>query len=86
VVGFDKKDVTVKVEDNLLKISGKQEEQDNNRTYIKRERYFGNFERSFNLPKDVKVDAIKAENKNGLLTVTIPYAEQKNKKVNIEIK
>lgn len=86
VVGFDKNDITVKVEDNLLKVSGKQKEQENNRTYIKRERYVGNFERSFNLPKDVKVDAIKAENKNGLLTVTIPYVEEKNRKLNIEIK
>jgi len=86
VVGFDKKNISVKVEDNLLTISGKQEQSDSNRTYIKRERFSGSFGRSFNLPKDVKVDAIKAETNNGLLKVVIPYSENKNKKVDIEVK
>jgi len=86
VAGFDKKNIDVRVENNILKVTGTWDQKNEEKSYLKKERFSGDFERSFNLPKNVKVDAIQAKTNNGLLKVTIPYAEAKNKKVTIEIK
>jgi HSP20 family protein len=39
------------------------------------ERSYGHFERAFALPETVDFDAVKAEYKNGVLTITIPKKE-----------
>ena len=72
--GIDSKDVDVSVEDGMLKIAGekKSEREENERGYRLSERSYGRFERLVRLPAGAKADAIKAKNKNGVLTVTIP--------------
>lgn len=85
--GISKKDVKVSYKDNRLTISGERnekekEEKDN---YLRKERYFGSFVRSFTLPAAVKEDNIKANFKDGVLTVTVPKAEvSKPKTVEID--
>lgn len=85
--GIDKKDLKVQVENNMLTISGerKYENEDKSDRYYRNERFYGRFQRSFSLSDRVKADAIKADYKDGVLTVTLPKAEEAKPK-QIEIK
>jgi HSP20 family protein len=49
--------------------------------YLRRERKFGKFSRTFNLPIAVLAEEAKASFKHNLLTITIPKVEQSNPKV-----
>lgn len=71
--GFNKEDIDIHVDENRLVITAKhnvnkEESKDN---YIRRERRFGTFTRSFDV-SDVKTDEIKADYKNGVLTLDLP--------------
>ena len=48
--------------------------------YYRKERAFGKFHRSFNVPADIDPDKIKAEFKDGVLNVEIPKPEEKKPK------
>lgn len=67
-------DVELSLKDNVLTISSaaesKKEEQDD--TYLIRERSYSSFTRRFTLPDDVKGEAVNASFKNGVLEVTMP--------------
>ena len=86
IPGMDKKDISLTVEDNVLTIKGKREyenkKEDKNEFFL--ERAFGNFKRSFKLPQRVAKEKIKADYNNGVLTVTVPKAEETKPKL-IEI-
>jgi HSP20 family protein len=72
-----KKEVKVNVTDNVLTICGErivQNEKDSGNFHY-RERHFGTFNRSFNLPETVKEDDISASFKNGILTINLPKHE-----------
>lgn len=75
--GFQKKDININYEDNRLIIKGtrKEETKDEQKDYLHRERYFGEFVRSLTLPTKIKEDKIKASFKDGVLTVTAPKVE-----------
>ena len=54
--------------------------------YLRIERSYGSFSRSFSLPATVNAEAIKAEYKNGVLTVAVPKrAEAKPKQVKVNV-
>lgn len=74
--GAKPEDVDVTVHNGLLTISGKLEEErkEERRGYLVRERRFGSFQRSPQLPQDVDEDAINARFEDGVLEVTIPGA------------
>lgn len=85
--GLKKDDVDVSYKDNRLTISGERsrETKEEEKDFIRRERYLGKFSRAFTMPADVMEDKIKATFKNGVLTVDIPKAEvKKPKKVSID--
>ena len=75
--GVSEKDVNVSVTDNLLTIKGEkhQEEETDGKDYHRVERRYGSFQRSFTLPRHIETDAIKAEFKDGVLTLGIPKPE-----------
>jgi HSP20 family protein len=75
--GFQKKDIKINYEDNRLIIKGsrKEETKEEEKDYLHRERYFGEFIRSLTLPTKIKEDKIKASFKDGVLTVTAPKVE-----------
>ena len=75
--GTTEKDIDVKVENDLLQISTKKEEEkeEKNKGYLMRERRSASYHRSFVLPKDTDREKIEANFKNGLLTLTIPKTE-----------
>jgi HSP20 family protein len=74
----DEKDIDVHVENNVLTIRGERKfdktvSEDN---YLRVERTFGAFSRSFSLPNTVNTEAIHTGYKNGVLTVTLPKREE----------
>ena len=86
--GFDPKDVEVKVEDNTLYLKGERkfEKEVNNESYHRVERSYGSFARSFSLPNSISTDKVKAEFKDGLLTLTLPKREEaKPRTVKIDV-
>ena len=86
--GMEEKDIDVRVENNMLTVSGerKYEKDIKEENVLRKERYFGSFSRSFSLPNTVKVEAIKAEYKNGLLSVTLPKREEaKPKQIKVAV-
>lgn len=82
-------DLDIRVENNILTIRGdrKFEKKVDEKNYLRVERTYGSFSRSFSLVNTVNSEAIKADYKNGVLTLTIPKREEakpKQIKVNVE--
>ena len=82
-------ELDIRVENNILTIRGERkfEKQVNENNYLRVERSFGSFTRSFSLANTVNTEAIKAEYKNGVLSLSIPKREEakpKQIKVNVE--
>ncbi len=82
-------DLDIRVENNILTIRGERkiEKEVNENNYLRVERSYGSFSRSFSLANTVNADAIKADYKNGVLTLSIPKREEakpKQIKVNVE--
>ena len=74
----NEKDIDVRVENNLLTIRGERkfEKSVSEENYLRVERTYGSFSRSFSLPNTVNAEAIGAEYKNGVLTVNLPKREE----------
>ena len=74
--GFSKEAIRLEMADNRLTISAKKDEvnEDNQDSYIRKERYMGEVSRSF-IVDDVNEDQIKAEFKDGVLKVVLPKKE-----------
>ncbi|MEG2457444.1 MAG: Hsp20/alpha crystallin family protein [Bacilli bacterium] len=85
--GFDKKDINIDYNDGYLSINATSNkvDKDEKKNYIRRERKTTSYSRSFYVG-DIKADDIKAEFKDGVLTVMLPKAEDKTNKKTIEIK
>lgn len=77
--GMDEKDVNVELLGNILTIRGSREfnQEEKKDDYVRVERSFGTFQRSFTLDVPVKEDEIHAGFKKGLLTVTVPKVENR---------
>jgi HSP20 family protein len=75
--GVDKKDIVVDVKDRVLTLKGERstDSEVKEDKYYHRERTFGKFERSFTLPANAKVEDIKADYKDGVLSIDIPKSE-----------
>jgi len=80
------KDIDIHVANNMLTVRGERkfEQKVKEENYLRVERAYGSFSRSFSLPNSVDTEAIKAEYKNGVLTVVMPKrAESRPKQVKI---
>jgi HSP20 family protein len=87
--GVSKDDVKITVESNVLTIRGekKQEEKTTKNGYRRIERSYGSFQRSFRLPDTINAGKIDAVYKDGVLTVTLPKAEEaKPKQIEVKVK
>ena len=80
--GFSKKDFKIKLEDQVLKISGELETKsdETDESYIRHEFSTSSFTRSFRLTNWVNSDSIVARYENGILLVTIPKTEEAKSK------
>jgi HSP20 family protein len=86
--GVDPKDVEVRVEDSTLYLKGERkfEKETKEENYHRVERSYGSFARSFSLPNSINAEKVKAEYKDGLLTLTLPKREEaKPKTIKIDV-
>jgi len=88
VPGLKREDINVHLEDGSLVISGERKEETTSEgTEVHRqERYYGKFSRALTLPTAVAADKVSAAYKDGILTVTLPKAEEaKPKQIDVNI-
>jgi len=86
--GVQESDIDIRVENNTLAIRGERtfEKEVNEDSYLRVERAFGTFTRSFSLPNIVKVDNIRAGLQDGVLTIRMPKREEaKPKQIKISV-
>ncbi len=72
--GFKKEDITIDIDKDCLTISAERKSEENEEdgnNFIRRERYYGSYSRSFNV-KGIDTDAITAAYNDGILTLTMP--------------
>jgi len=87
IPGIDPDDLDISVTDNALTISGeiKSEEEKEGEQYHLRERRYGRFSRSVNLPAMVDSDKADANFENGVLTLHLPKSEEtKPKRISVK--
>ena len=85
--GVKEGDLDVRLTQNRLTISGKRESEktEKGETYYATERSYGSFSRAFTLPDGVEADKIRAELKEGVLTLVIPKKpEVQPKKIDVK--
>lgn len=85
---MDMKDIDVKLENGTLTIRGERkfEAEKNEGGWHRVERSYGSFERAFSVPDTVNPEGIKADYKNGVLTVTMPKKEvAKPRQIKVEV-
>lgn len=88
LAGVEPKDVDIRFENGVLTLRGerKLEREDKKENYHRIEMSYGSFTRSFSLPATVDAERIKAESKNGVLTVTLPKkAEAKPRAISVKV-
>lgn len=87
IPGIKPEDVKIDVEDNVLTVSGEHREETEEKEdhYMRRERRCGSFSRSMVLPKGVTAEDIEATTEDGVLEVTIP-APKTEEKQKVEVK
>ena len=81
-------DLDIRVENNILTIRGarKFEKKGDEKNYLRVERSYGSFARSFSLANTVNTEAIKADYKDGVLTLSIPKREEaKPKQIKVNV-
>ena len=76
--GMEEKDLDIRVENNTLTIRGdrKFEKKVNEENYLRVERAYGSFSRSFALPHSIDAGSIQADYRNGVLTLRVPKREE----------
>jgi HSP20 family protein len=86
--GMTKNDIDISLHNDTLSISGERKE---NQRYdkaetLRSERFLGRFQRTFGLPAQVQAEKVKASYTDGILTVTLPKAEEaKPKQIEVTV-
>ena len=89
LAGIKASDVQISVTGEMLTVKGelKEKEEVKEKAYHIREHRYGSFERTLSLPTDVVTDKAKAEFEDGILSITLPKAEEvKPKTVTVQTK
>ena len=86
--GLSKDNISIELDGDTLTVSGKIEKDKtiDEENYYRRERSFGEFSRSFTVPKDIKEKDITASFDKGILKITFPKTKEVEVKKKIEIK
>ena len=82
VPGMKKSDFNIDVDNNTLSISSeiKEEHEEKDESYTRREFVYSSFKRTFTLPDTVESDKIKAKYSEGILSVHLPKREEAKQK------
>lgn len=78
VPGYEKRDISLKVEKNVISISAHKEskEEKSDEKILRREFQTSSFQKSFTLPDNVNTNKIAASQKDGVLTIILPKQEK----------
>ena len=85
LAGFNKEDISLNVEDNVLTIEGERKANEDTK-YNRKSTFYGRFKKSFTLPDNVNSENIGASWKDGMLSIAIPKDEKTKLSKSIEIK
>ncbi len=89
VPGVDQEDIKIKVEDDTLILKGEkrvEKKETKSENFLRAERAYGSFQRSFTLPQTVDKEGIKANLKKGVLTLILPKKEEvKPRQISIQV-
>ena len=86
--GMKKEEIDISLHDGVLTVSGerKHEREKKDGELFRSERYFGKFQRSVTLPARVDGGKVKANYKDGILTINLPKAEEaKPKQIAVDV-
>jgi len=86
--GMRKENITVSLHDGSLSISGERQSETKHEDseVFRAERYFGRFQRTVTLPAPVAADKVRAQYKDGVLTITLPKTEEaKPKQIDVSM-
>jgi HSP20 family protein len=86
--GMKREEIELSLHDGCLSLSGERKSEDTfkDAEVYRAERFFGRFQRTVTLPVPVAVDKVKAQYKDGVLTVTLPKAEEaKPKHIDVNV-
>lgn len=81
--GLEKKDFKIDLDNNVLTISSEKEERNESQEegkFMRREFSYSSFRRSFSLPNSVDAEKIKANHKDGILSIILPKREEAKQK------
>jgi len=87
--GLTREDIDINVRNHTLTLRGERkfEKEVREENYLRIERAYGSFQRSFTLPTTIQQDKIKAIFKDGVLEVSLPKAEEaRPKQIKIDVK
>ncbi|MBD3404252.1 Hsp20 family protein [candidate division GN15 bacterium] len=88
IPGMNKDDIKVRINDNVLSVSGTREDkhEDKDGSWIRREIMSGSFCRQFTLPNTVDTNSVNAEYRDGVLEITLEKREEaKPKEIDIAV-
>lgn len=87
VPGYNKEDIKLELERGYLTVTAEQSKDldESDKKYIRRERYYGKCSRTFYVGDNVTEEDIKANYKNGILSITVPKVSKVETKKVIEI-
>ena len=85
--GMRKEDIEISLQDGMLTINGERKSETSEGEKAERsERYIGKFRRSISLPTQVDANKVSANYRDGILTVTLPKAEEaKPKQIKVDV-
>jgi len=88
VPGIKKEDINLLVEKNILTVSYEMKEEDETqqKEFIKQEFIAESFSRSFSIPESVNPEKISAQHKNGILSIVLPKMEEEKAMLSKSIK
>ena len=79
IPGVDKKDIQLNISENSLEVKVEKKSEmkiaNENKGFIRSERFFSNFYRLMNLPSKIIPEKVRASYKNGILEVVLPKAQ-----------
>jgi len=86
LAGVDKKNIKLSIDDNkILTIKGEKREskKEKSKDFVKKEIFYGEFQKSIQLPENIDEGKLTTKFENGILTVTVPKTEIKKPKVKL---
>ncbi len=86
LAGVNKKNIKLSIDDNkILTLKGEKKEskEEKSKDFVKKEIFYGEFQKSIQLPENINENKLQTSFKNGILTITIPKTEIKKPKAKL---